>query len=227
MRSATAIACTTFTLLVAAAPTDAVRPATAASRGCASAHSRLVLADAQARVFVPPENAHFETQIAYGCADRHGRSYQLGSVLECGSPSGCEGVAEKTLRLVGPIVAYEGFYVGGFSGGTEWEVTVRDLRTGRVLHEVPTGTPANPHPGYVGVGSITALVLKRDGAAAWIAEDNERSFGHAPYFDVEAVDHSGVRLLASGTGIAPGSLALKGSRVSWKTGRSRFSATLR
>jgi hypothetical protein len=77
------------------------------------------------------------------------------------------------------------------------------------------------------VGTLTALVLKRDGAAAWIAEDFERSFGHAPYYDIGAVDHSGVRLLAAGRGIGPRSLALKGSTVSWKKSRKRFAATLR
>jgi hypothetical protein len=226
MRSAAVIACTIFALLVVAAPTSAVRMAGVASRGCSPARSHLLIGDARAQVYELPENAHFESPI-YGCAYRHGRSYSLGQIGECGSSEACEGIARGTLTLAGPIVAYERFYAGGFAGSSEWKVAVWDLRTGRPLYEVPTGTPSAPSPGYVGVGAITALVLKRDGAAAWIAEDNELSFGHAPFYDVEAFDYSGIRVLASGTGIGPRSLALKGSTVSWNNGYRRFAARLR
>jgi hypothetical protein len=73
--------------------------------------------------------------------------------------------------------------------------------------------PSKPSAEYVGVGRITTVVVKSDGAVAWIAHDNERTAepnkpGEVPHFDVEALDTSGVRLLASGTDIDPSSLAL-------------------
>jgi hypothetical protein len=57
------------------------------------------------------------------------------------------------------------------------------------------------------------MVAKSDGAVAWIADDFGRtsslaSLSEVPYFDVEAVDRSGSRLLASGTDIDPSSLGL-------------------
>jgi hypothetical protein len=77
-----------------------------------------------------------------------------------------------------------------------------------VLHRVPTGAPLEPAPYYVGVGNVVAIIVKSDGAVAWIADDYERSVAGAEYFDVYAVDESGTRLLASGTNIDPSSLAL-------------------
>jgi hypothetical protein len=124
-------------------------------------------------------------------------------------------------------------------------VVVRDLRTGRVLHKSPTGSPLRPEAGYVGVGNVVAIVLKGDGAVAWIADDYERSSGagtanEAVYFDVEAVDRTGSRLLASGTAVDPSSLslavgatnvgyhsaALMGSLLYWTEGGTPASAVL-
>jgi hypothetical protein len=86
-------------------------------------------------------------------------------------------------------------------------------------------------PGYIGVGNVVAIVVKSDGAVAWIAEDYERTLGTGtpsvtPYFDVEAVDKSGSRLLASGTDIDPSSLALAGNTLYWMQGGQPASAPL-
>ncbi len=142
----------------------------------------------------------------------------------------------RTLRLAGTDAAYE----------QEEIVTVRDLRTGRILHKVPNGTPLKPYPEHPGVGNVVALVLKSDGSVAWIAEDDQRSLnggdrGHEIlYFDVEAADTSGTRLLAAGTDIDPSSLALasdasgfsqrtetiEGNTVYWTQAGKPFSAPL-
>ncbi len=101
-------------------------------------------------------------------------------------------------------------------------------------------------PNSVGVGSVVALVLKSDGSAAWIANDDGRtthigSTDEIPYFDLEAVNVSGkTRLLAAGTDIDPSSLALgsggsnigykginrEGSTVFWTQAGKVFSAPL-
>ncbi|MGC2656183.1 MAG: hypothetical protein WA317_21880, partial [Mycobacterium sp.] len=57
------------------------------------------------------------------------------------------------------------------------------------------------------------IVVKSDGAVAWIAEDGSVMSTSDPSsmvsaFAVEAVDDSGMRLLASGGEIDPSSLAL-------------------
>ena len=100
-----------------------------------------------------------------------------------------------------------------------------------MLHRVPTGTPPTPHPGTVGIGNVVSLVVKSDGAVAWIAEDGEVVSPSNPSvkvsaFEVEAVDASGSRLLASGAEIEPHSLALAGSTLYWTQGGKSMSATL-
>jgi hypothetical protein len=136
---------------------------------------------------------------------------------------------------------------GNEKGIDEWHVEVRNLRTNRTVHDVPTGLALEPEPRYVGVGPIVALVLKSDGAVAWIAEDFERvstpqHLGTQPYFDVYATDTTNTRLLASGTSIDPSSLALSatgvfgvggnrrtivGSMLYWTQSGKQFSATLK
>jgi hypothetical protein len=156
--------------------------------------------------------------------------------------------SKSHITLVGTMVAHgDTFKAEGHEDEEsidEWYVDVRNLRTGRVLHEVPTGTPLKPAPHYVGVGPIVGLVLKSDGSVAWIAEDYERSsklYGAgAPYFDVYATDKTGTRLPASGTNIDPSSLALSvggigvggnrrtiaGSTLYWTQSGTTFSSTL-
>jgi hypothetical protein len=101
-------------------------------------------------------------------------------------------------------------------------------------------------PYNAGVGRIVAIVLKSDGAVAWVADDYQRTTGvttpsETPYFDVEALDKSGFRLLASGSDVDPSSLALsvgasgigretlseEGNTVSWVQGGKAGFAQLR
>ena len=103
--------------------------------------------------------------------------------------------------------------------------------------------PLEPKPRYIGVGNVVSIVVKSDGAVAWIADDYERSgAAHgAEYFDVYAVDKkTGTRLSASGTNIDPSSLALSvtgtnigqgsrtapGSTLYWTQGGKPESAAL-
>jgi hypothetical protein len=96
------------------------------------------------------------------------------------------------------------------------------------------------------------MVVRRDGAVAWIAADNERSPGEQlvvrpcevfpeersicfeprpepPFiwsYDVYASDMRGTRLLASGIDVAPHSLKLGGSTLYWTQGGKPMSAPL-
>jgi hypothetical protein len=126
--------------------------------------------------------------------------------------------------LSGPVVAYEVASATGAEGQAQtvsFTVVVRDLRGGRVLHDVPSGTPA-ANPFAVGVGRTVAVVVKSDGAVAWIAKA-------PPYegtYQLHAVDKSGSRVLATGADIDPSSLALAGSTLYWTQGGKPMSAPL-
>jgi butyrate kinase len=132
------------------------------------------------------------------------------------------------VTLAGPIAAYEntsnveGTFREANEGESKFIVTVLDLRTGRVIHEVPTGRPQPPNPKVIGAGVTTAIVVKTDGAVAWIVETN---FKPAEY-EVHALDKSGSRVLASGADVALSSLALTSSTLYWTQGGKPFSARL-
>ena len=211
---------------------------------CSSNHSHIIVADARAEVFEAKEPPGGTGDVGvWGCVYGH-RAHFLGPL-----PSGSyfiEGAPEH-ITLAGSMVAYEKNVFENRPGGrTEWLVIVRDLRSGRVVHRAPTGTPLQSEAGLVGVGNIWSLIVGSDGSAAWIAEDNGRTEGvgtlsEKRYFDVEAVDKSGARLLASGTDVDPSSLALsvvgadilgeltsrQGDKLYWMQGGQLFSATLR
>ena len=101
-------------------------------------------------------------------------------------------------------------------------IVVRDLRTGRVLREVPTGTAVKPEPPTEGLGTVVGLVVKSDGSAAWMIATNAEEGS----YQVHVVDKAGSRTLAIGGDIAPGSLALAGSTLYWTQDRQPQSATL-
>jgi hypothetical protein len=195
--------------LLLAATTSAARVRHTTVTRCSPGHSHVIVADSQAQVYEVKEG---EGLAVRGCLYGARRSFPLGGPVVCGGGGGgapCGGMEHFTLG--GIYVAYEessSEHMYGTPGHSENIVVVRNLRTGRVLHRVPTGTPLEPSPNYIGVGNIVAIVVKSDGAVAWIADDYERTLGTGtpsvtPYFDVEAVDKSGSRLLASGTNIDP------------------------
>jgi hypothetical protein len=213
--------------------------------GCRPSGSQLLLADRQAQVYAAREGSLKYLSIR-GCAYGQRRSF---IVAACNNEESATVCADKShVILVGTLVSYEDAFLvesrGEEKGIDERHVDVRDLRTGRMLHEVPTGTPLKPEPHYVGVGPVVGLVLKSDGSVAWIAEDYERSLklygAGARYFDVYATDKAGTRLLASGTNIDPSSLALsvggsginakprtiEGSTLFWTQGGKPASAVL-
>jgi len=200
-------------LLLVAAPVGTAAQRSAPAK-CPPTHSRLIAADAQAQVYEGREDEVF------GCTYSKKRSFSLGHVPTCGS-SGCLAVEREV--LAGPIVAYEETSIGGVSStSSEWRVVVRDLRTGRVLHRVPTGTPSPPNPSLVGDGFAVAIVVKSDGAVAWIVQN-----GVDPSeYEVQAVDKTGSRLLAASAAIDPSSLALGGSTLYWTEAGKPMSAPL-
>jgi hypothetical protein len=181
----------------------------------------VLLADAQVELYSAVEVIdmyHDKGPRIHGCAYGH-KSYLLGAeVEECGSGVPCGGVRREVLD--GPLVAYE--EGSGGEVANTYLVVVRNLRTGRVIRKLPTGTPITPRPFWVGIGPTTTIVVKSDGAVAWIVDTG---FPDGEY-QVHAVDQSGSRVLASNPDIDPTSLALAGSTLYWTQGSQPFSAPL-
>jgi hypothetical protein len=84
----------------------------------------------------------------------------------------------------------------------------------------PRGTATEPVEHVTGDGYVLDLVLRRDGAVAWINE------GGRGQYEVHAADRSGERMLASGTSIDPKSLKLGAGKLYWAQGAKPFSASL-
>jgi hypothetical protein len=177
------------------------------------------VADSRAQVFVAA-NA-IPTDVYYGCVYGSRHTYELGMPSDCVDVSlgACGGITNVV--LAGSTVAYEEFS----SRSGAWWVVVRDLSSGRVLRRLRTNTPGPLNT----AGALETLVLKSDGAVAWVAQAHlPTAVPNGPReYEVYAADATGEsRLLASGSGIEPASLALAGSTVYWIQGGRPVSASL-
>lgn len=181
------------------------------STACRPAHHRVIGADGQAVVYraLRPQS---EERVYWGCLYGRKRAYEVGIAPQ---PSGSVAFGgTRNVTLAGPMVADE-LFSSARESLSRLIVQVRDLRTGRTIHEVPTGTPTTPIPAsieVVGAGPTTAIVVKADGAIAWIVKT--AVFPPLAY-EVHALDRTGSRTLAAGGDIAPHSLALAGSTLYW------------
>ncbi len=180
-------------------------------------HARMLAADTQAQVYEKLET-EAQAQGFYGCAYGRKRSYFLGERPGFSS-SGGGGIQLET--LAGSVVAYGESVVGPH--GSYQAVVVRNLSNGRVLHKLVTGTAIHPESGFDGIGPARAIVVKGDGAVAWIVETNSTP---SREYAVEAVDSTGTRLLAESAGINPSSLALTGSTLYWTQSGKPISTVL-
>lgn len=101
---------------------------------------------------------------------------------------------------------------------------VVNMRTGRA-HEYLEAAPIR----NAVCPEVRSLVLRFDGAIAWIATNFKGPYclnPPGPVVEVRLHDRRGLRVLDRGLGIAPGSLRLKGSRVRWVDRGHRRSATI-
>lgn len=145
---------------------------------------------------------------AYGCLFSVNEPFALGQVDD-------DDFDLEIFQLVGPYVAYE--EQGCVGLGCGYGVIVRDLRDGSKFREAPDASSN-------AFGPVTDLVLRENGSVAWTA--NSPPFSPETYRTVWASDSLGTRLLDSGPDIAPGSLELNGSALSWVNGGLSRSATL-
>jgi hypothetical protein len=133
-----------------------------------------------------------------------------------GSLSGIDRVA-----LAGVTVAYAVHHCGVDFGFTN--VLVRNLRDGTSLG---TFAATEKSLGPEATNSVSSLVVRSDGAAAWIGTAESII---SPARDIEVRTGHGQRrqLLDSGPQIKTGSLRLHGSRLTWRHGQATRSARLK
>ncbi len=214
-------------LLLAAASSSAAPARHGTAANCPPAKSRVLLADAEAELYIVKERLRPFPEpepVVRGCVYGGKRSYLIGGAEE--HPGGSERGGSSSVKLealAGSVVAYTpaGNYVSNGKGQPEALMVVRNLRTGRVLHEVTTGALAKPDVGSV--GPIESIVVKSDGSVSWIVGTG---YLNDIEYHVYAIDQSGSRLLASGSNIEPYSLALAGNTLYWTQGDQPFSAPL-
>jgi hypothetical protein len=180
-----------------------------ASAACGTPQARTLAASTTARVFLAGE-------IVSGCAAGGSTSYVLGR-----QGAGCLGAGRvQALAVAGDLAAYGLERCGVDTGRTM--VTVRRLTDGKVLASRPAITNAVAVESYQ---SVSSLVLKPDGAVAWVAVLGS-VLGHRHATEVHKLDGHGEVLLDSGASLAPGPLTLAGATVHWKHGTGSRSATL-
>ncbi len=213
---------------------------------CPPRHAHVLLSDTQASVYWFPQRG--ETGVEEGsevtaCAIGH-HAVPVREVFTFGDnvPPCTQGCLLRdwrhTFALAGSVLAYATDSGEDTKYGScnceQWRIVVRNLRTGRLLHRVPTGQrPGNASGSYVGLGPAVRVVVKADGAVAWTVRNDllwEEAFraGRDEMFsyEVRAIDHGKERLLASGPDLQPGSLSLHGSRLEWVQGGKRSYAPL-
>jgi hypothetical protein len=182
--------------------------ATATGVACGPSAARTLAHDAVARVYASGGNA-------YGCVVGRAGKIRLGAV---GLSPGRAHI--EAVRVAGRIAAY-GLLRSGVDTGVAI-VNVRRLTTGKLLAQ----RPATTRVGVEGFRSVDSLVLKSDGAVAWIA--TARSIGPPKFIrQVQLLDGGGFRRLDSGPEVVASSLTLHRSRLSWKHGAATRTATLR
>jgi hypothetical protein len=165
-------------------------------------------------------------------ASQKARVYQLGGeVYGCalGSPHSYRlGAAARTIRegRAGPVAVaggYAGYGLTRFGIDTvSSQVVVRNLGNGRELHDTPAITSLLPES----FQSVDAIVLKSDGAVAWISAVESVISTRGHQIEVLRIDDRGQATLDSGSGIESGSLRLHGSTVAWRDGSVTRTATL-
>jgi hypothetical protein len=226
-------------LLALSGTTDAALASNGGHRSsCPPKQSRIIRADSVASVFrlreyftETLEGRHIrESYIAIrGCTHGATRSFELGTPVEgVGSAGGSQGGGISGIKLRGPMAAFEQRFSSTQAGGTEprreWRILVRDLRSGKTVHRVPTGTQTTPEPRTVGVGPTTSIAVDKRGGVAWIARVVQ-----APVFaayEVHLLIGDTETVLASGGDIDPKLLSIEGGQVGWRQGGVAKSAPL-
>ncbi len=153
---------------------------------------------------------------AFGCSLGVRKQYRLGGRKICNAAPRLGPVT-----IAGRLAAY-GLETCGIDVASA-QVLVTRLTDGKLL----LSAAAIAHvPGPESFQSVRSIVAKRDGAVAWIAVVTS-IVRHGTFVEVHRSDAQGQTVLDSGAAIAPGSLRLHHSTVTWRKRAAIRSATLR
>jgi hypothetical protein len=181
-------------------------PAAGAAVPCGPARAHTLAGDRTARVYA-------SGQSVFGCAKGGGRSYHLGS-----SSRTIDQPHVGPVAVAGDLAAY-----GATQSGVDTvsaSVVVRRLTDGVQLRDEPATTKPVGAEFFESVGSV---VVRADGAVAWISAAGSVISGQAKEVEVNRTDRGGRTLLDSGPSIKPQSLRRHGAHITWRDGdRSRF-----
>ncbi len=209
LRSGTLTLVVVLAALGSAAAVSGANSGSRSPRTCGPQHASTLAASATARVYSVKG-------IAYGCSTANGRQFRLGKHSRC---------AVDPVAVAGGLATYGLERCGKHSDNCASQVLVRRLSDGKVL-----GTfPAFKGPAGTGVTptSVDSLVLKADGAVAWIATGC--SIDAPPHnLQVRRADKGGQALLDQGkaNAIDGRSLRLHGAKLTWRHSRANRSASL-
>lgn len=196
------------TAAVAACASAAAHAGSTTTVACGPKGATTLAASRVARVYVTANRV-------YGCSRRGTRTFLLGQRATC-----IQAVRVDPVVVAGTFAAYGSERCGVDTGNTE--VIVRRMSDGKTLRSAAATSP----PGVESFQSVGSLVLKRDGAVAWIGRGSSIGL-HTHKTEVYKADrHGSVQLLDAGVAIRSGSLVLNGSRLSWKHGDTLRHATL-
>jgi hypothetical protein len=198
----------TLLVLVAACGTSSANSG-APTRTCGPARATTLAASGQARVYRVGSGI-------YGCAVADRRSFRLGNAAHTLRESRVGPVA-----VAGDVAAYA---LTAFGIDTvRAQVVVRRLTDGAQL----AGFPATSTVGVESFQSVGSVVVKSDGAAAWIGQETSIIARGRELIEVHTAAGAHESVLDSGVAIVPESLRLRGSTLSWQHGGATRRATLR
>jgi hypothetical protein len=204
-----------FTLALTLAASDAAAAAPGLASGRPDCHLSGTTIDAGpgGRVFFRPTR---EIDRVFLCSYRTGRRTPLGTD-DCFNSIEVE-LTTFSRRLLAVALSSCG------SGGSVATLDVRRTRDGRRIRRV-RAVPAPPFmPGAL--IRVTDLVLRDDGALAWIVEIRDTATASPRYQVRTSLGGRASTLLAEGADIAPGSLARARSTLYWTQAGAPRSSTL-
>ena len=156
-----------------------------------------------------------------------GSAYRLNQKSDFGDT-----VVRRPFAAAGPLLTYVQELLG--ADDAVFAVTVRDLRSGAVVHRGQNGTSGFAE-------NVYSLVIGRAGAVAWTTYDSHPASGIAPAYQLLVLDQGTLRaalpvdsghrlerprLVAEGSNIRPRSLHLTADRngFTWMGGDSEHTA---
>jgi hypothetical protein len=195
--------------LTASGP-SAARGTSPAPRRCGPQAAPTIAASRQARVYTADGGV-------FGCSFVNSRSFRLGNTAEA--------LHQSRVQLVVVAGADAAYALASFGVDTvSATVVVRRLTDGRRLAHF-----AATRSGLVeGFQAVTSLALGSDGAVAWIGAAHS-ILAHREAIEVHTAapgSGSSDRVLDSGPAIAPQSLRLHSSTLTWRHGHATRHATL-